>query len=77
MPLPSSSSLTHYSCLTHFILSFFCVSQAAYEVEPASYAMALRTFKTEPLTGEQAMNKLREGINREILVRFSPKLDHA
>jgi hypothetical protein len=31
--------------------------------------MALRTFKTETLTGEQAMTKLREGINREILVR--------
>lgn len=43
-------------------------AQAAYEVEPASYAMALRTFKTETLTGEQAMTKLREGINREILV---------
>lgn len=41
--------------------------QAAYEVEPASYAMALRTFKTESLTGEAAMTKLREGINREIL----------
>lgn len=45
-----------------------CV-QAAYEVEPASYAMALRTFKTESLSGEAAMTKLREGINREILVR--------
>lgn len=47
----------------------FCV-QAAYEVEPASYAMALRTFKTESLSGEAAMTKLREGINREILVCF-------
>jgi hypothetical protein len=46
--------------------------QAAYEVEPASYAMALRTFKTETLTGDQAMAKLREGINREILVRQGP-----
>jgi hypothetical protein len=45
-----------------------CPAQAAYEVEPASYAMALRTFKTETLTGDQAMTKLREGINREILV---------
>jgi hypothetical protein len=44
--------------------------QAAYEVEPASYAMALRTFKTESLTGDQAMTKLREGINREILVSY-------
>jgi hypothetical protein len=42
--------------------------QAAYEVEPASYAMALRTFKTETLTGEQAMLKLRGGINDEIQV---------
>eukprot|EP00775_Hariotina_reticulata_P012315 gene12315-12451_t len=40
--------------------------QAAYEVEPASYAMALRTFKTEQLTGEQAMAKLRGGINSRI-----------
>lgn len=40
--------------------------QAAYEVEPASYAIALRTFKTETLTGEQAMLKLRKGINDEI-----------
>jgi hypothetical protein len=42
--------------------------QAAYEVEPASYAMALRTFKTEQLTGEQAMAKLRGGINSRIQV---------
>jgi hypothetical protein len=41
---------------------------AAYEVEPASYAMALRTFKGEGLSGEAAMRRLREGINREILV---------
>ena len=46
-------------------------AQAAYEVEPASYAIALRTFKTETLTGEQAMRKLREGINAEIQVRRS------
>lgn len=38
-------------------------------MEPASYAMALRTFKGEALSGEQAMARLREGINREILVR--------
>lgn len=42
--------------------------QAAFEVEPASYAMALRTFKTEPLTGEHAMLKLRGGINDQIQV---------
>jgi len=46
-------------------------AQAAYEVEPASYAMALRTFKTETLTGEQAMLKLRKGINDEIQVQRS------
>jgi hypothetical protein len=45
------------------------VLQAAYEVEPASYAMALRTFKTETLTGEQAMLRLRGGINDEIKVQ--------
>jgi hypothetical protein len=31
--------------------------------------MALRTFKTETLTGEQAMLKLRGGINDEIKVQ--------
>ena len=42
---------------------------AAYEVQPASYAMALRTFKTEQLTPDVAMTRLRENINREIVVR--------
>lgn len=42
--------------------------QAAFEVEPASYAIALRTFKTEALTGEQAMLKLRTQINDQIQV---------
>ena len=41
---------------------------AAFEVEPASYAMALRTFKTEQLSPDVAMTKLREGINSRITV---------
>ncbi|KAF8064673.1 hypothetical protein HT031_003475 [Scenedesmus sp. PABB004] len=40
--------------------------QAAYEVEPASYAMALRTWKDEALTAEEAMARLRGNINAEI-----------
>jgi hypothetical protein len=41
---------------------------AAYEVEPASYAMALRTFKTEDLSPEVAMTRLRASINEQITV---------
>lgn len=41
---------------------------AAYEVEPASYAMALRTFKDEPLSAADAMAKLRGNINEQIQV---------
>eukprot|EP00879_Flechtneria_rotunda_P013834 GHRR01014448.1.p1 GENE.GHRR01014448.1~~GHRR01014448.1.p1 ORF type:complete len:205 (+),score=45.22 GHRR01014448.1:179-793(+) len=43
---------------------------AAYEVEPASYAISLRTFKNEQLTAEEAMTKLRTGINDQIQVRW-------
>lgn len=37
--------------------------QAAFECEPASYIMAIRTFKDQPqLTPEEALTKLRHGI---------------
>ena len=42
---------------------------AAYEVEPASYAMALRTFKGEGLTASEAMERLRGNINEQMQVR--------
>eukprot|EP00195_Chlamydomonas_chlamydogama_P005324 CAMPEP_0202889622 /NCGR_PEP_ID=MMETSP1392-20130828/210_1 /ASSEMBLY_ACC=CAM_ASM_000868 /TAXON_ID=225041 /ORGANISM="Chlamydomonas chlamydogama, Strain SAG 11-48b" /LENGTH=289 /DNA_ID=CAMNT_0049572999 /DNA_START=240 /DNA_END=1109 /DNA_ORIENTATION=- len=40
---------------------------AAFEVEPATYAMAIRTFKNEKsLTPEQAATKLRTGVTDSI-----------
>jgi hypothetical protein len=46
-----------------------CTLQAAYEVEPASYAVALREFKEEGLTAEVAMLKKRGAINTHMQVR--------
>ncbi|WIA18673.1 hypothetical protein OEZ85_003377 [Tetradesmus obliquus] len=40
--------------------------QAAYEVEPATCAVALRAFKAEGLTAQQAMQKQRGAINSHI-----------
>lgn len=45
---------------------------AAFEVEPASYAMALRTFKTETsLTPQEAMARLRGGISDAMAAYFA------
>lgn len=42
---------------------------AAFEVDPASYAMAIRTYKNEPWSYEQSFSKLRSNITDTIKVR--------
>ena len=45
---------------------------AAFEVESATYSMALRTFPGEGLSADQAQCRLRDGIHGALRVRILP-----